>query len=114
MRHVIPLAPALFLLGVALATASLLAGCADRGVDYAEVPNLPVGSATEGPAAAKKRAAAAGAGVAGYRGFCEEHGALTGLSTDEAGVDRVIAYHNAAYHRVAGSRFWVGEKITVA
>lgn len=113
MRHVTPLAPALSLV-VALA-AAMVVGCTHRGpgaggAPYADVANLvsrsgdPVATATT-----TKRARATA-----YRGFCEEHGVLTGASTDEASVDRVVQIHNSLYHGAAGGRIWIGEKITVA
>src|SRR5215217_5755733 len=92
-----------------LAAAAALAGCADRGARglgaYDASRSSLAGAPPDRPAHVP--------GVAGYRGFCEEHGRLIGATADEADVDRVVAAHNAAYHRVAGSRFWVGEKIAV-
>jgi hypothetical protein len=97
------------LIVIAAAATAVLAGCADRdarGRGTYEAPRSALDGAPPGrPAHAH--------GVAGYRGFCEEHGRLIGTTADEADVDRIVAAHNAAYHRVAGSRFWIGEKIAV-
>jgi hypothetical protein len=108
---------------VALAAAAV-PGCARQvpvGGEgyYTVVRNLEARSpdgvavAGEGPAGGARSKVERGGGVQ-YRGYCEEHGRLTGLSTDGATVDRVVAVHNALYHNVAGSRFWVGQTITVA
>ena len=104
MKRPIALAPLI------VTAAAVLAGCADRdarGRGTYEAPRSALDGVPPG------RPAHAHGGVAGYRGFCEEHGRLIGTTADEADVDRVVAAHNAAYHRVAGSRFWVGEKIAV-
>jgi hypothetical protein len=109
MRHVTPLAPA-FSFVVAL-SAAMVVGCTHRGpggARYADVPNRAARSG-DGVAATTKRT-----GATAYRGFCEEHGVLSGPSTDEARVDRVVQMHNALYHGAVGSRIWIGEKIAVA
>ena len=92
-----------------LAAAAALAGCADRGARGHGAYDVSGSAAAVPPPDRPAR----GHGVAAYRGYCEEHGPLIGTTADESDVDRVVAAHNAAYHRVAGSRFWVGEKIAV-
>jgi hypothetical protein len=94
---------------IVTAAAAVLAGCADRDVRGQGAYEAPRSALDVVPPGRPAHAH----GVAGYRGFCEEHGRLIGTTADEADVDRVVAAHNAAYHRVAGSRFWVGEKIAV-
>ena len=129
MRTFVPIASHLRHLIIAAAAAVLaaptLGGCVQlgtgRGAHFTEVADLPGTSADPAPAAADGTGAGATTtttttkprGVTAYRGYCEQHGALTGLSTDEAGVDRVIAAHNARYHGVGRNQIWIGQKISV-
>jgi hypothetical protein len=120
MRTILPIASHLPLLIVAAAAlaAPTLGGCVQlepgRGAHFADVADLP-GTSSEptapdgtGGGTTTKRG-----GTTSYRGYCERHGALTGLSTDEAGVDRVIKTHNALYHGAGRNQMWIGEKISV-
>jgi hypothetical protein len=101
--------PATWLASVPIGLALVAAlGCTQagpgRGAYYVEVPDVSL-RPTEGAATIPSAPV--------YRGFCEEHGELTSSSTDRAGVDHVVEVHNTAYHRVFGSRFWEGRRITV-